>query len=67
MVFYIEEIYAVDTAEAGQKEMDWLVVGEANFKKCEELRDKGLTVFYAVDEKEKQELTNSYIFRNTLS
>jgi len=67
MVFYIEEIYAVDTAEAGQKEIDWLVVGEKNFSKCEELIEKGHSVFYAGDEEEKQSLLNSYNFRNTLS
>lgn len=67
MVFYVEEIYSVDSAGAGQKEIDWLVSGRANFAKCEELRDGGFSVFYAENEQEKQDLIDSYNFRNILS
>jgi ATP phosphoribosyltransferase regulatory subunit len=67
MVFYVEEIYSVDMSDISLKEIDWLVVGRDNLGKCEELRDKGFSVFYAEDEKAKSELETSYNFLNTLS
>lgn len=67
MVFFVEEIYSVDSAEPGQKEIDWLVVGRENFAKCEELREEGFSVFYAESGEIKQDLIDSYTFRNILS
>jgi ATP phosphoribosyltransferase regulatory subunit len=67
MVFYVEEIYSVDESDISLKEIDWLVVGIENLGKCEELRDKGFSVFYAEDENAKSELESSYNFLNTLS
>jgi ATP phosphoribosyltransferase regulatory subunit len=67
IVFNIEEIYRVDKSSISLKEIDWLVVGGWNFAKSEHLRDKGYSVFFADDEKEKSELEKSYSFRNILS
>ncbi|PLX67535.1 MAG: ATP phosphoribosyltransferase regulatory subunit [Denitrovibrio sp.] len=67
VVFNIEEIYRVDKSEVKLKEIDWLIIGEENFAKSEELRNEGNTVFYAGDAKEKSELEKSYSFRNILS
>lgn len=67
MVFYIDEIYSVDSAEFALKDIDYLVTKEDGFAKCEELRDKGFSVFYAGDDTEKNELMKKYNFLNTLS
>ncbi|WP_277656202.1 ATP phosphoribosyltransferase regulatory subunit [Seleniivibrio woodruffii] len=67
MVFFVEEIYSVDETDLSLKEIDWLVVGRENLGRCEELRDKGFSVFFAEDAAEKSELETSYNFLNTLS
>lgn len=66
MVFYIDEIYSVDESDFVMNEIDYLVTGEGGFAKCEELRDKGFSVFFAADDAEKEELTKKYNFLNTL-
>lgn len=66
MVFYIDEIYSVDDSDFTLKDIDYLVTGEGGFEKCEELRDKGFSVFYADSDTEKEELTKKYNFLNTL-
>jgi len=67
LVFYVEELYRVYSSDLNLKRIDWLVVGEENFNKCEHLRDEGFSVFYAGDEKMKSELEKSYSFRNILA
>jgi len=67
VVFNIEEIYRVDTSDIKLKDIEWLVIGEENFSKCEHLRSEGYSVFYASDNDKKSELEKSYNFRNILS
>lgn len=66
MALYIEELMQFGVCGDDGQHFDWLVIGWENLSKAEELREKGESVFFAADKKEKDAFIKVYRFKNVI-